>query len=277
MQKIDLNDWQLNGAGGFGSSYFHKTNPSLMLKIMAPDADIAVIQKELDNAHMAWNLGVVTPRPGELVTDGEKVGIMFERIQGKVSYARAVGDTPEQIPFLAGEYTRMVNDLHGLHKCEGMSDVREIYGKDIKDNKFRSDAFKNRALDLLYSLPVADTCLHGDMHFGNIILAGGKSYIIDLADFSYGNPNFDFTMMRILMDFGKYCPDIFQREYHCTTQQAEEFWKLVLQKTFGEDVDVAKKEEELKPYRAIRTLVIETLFGQPTIPQIEGEMIEYFG
>ena len=40
------------------------------------------------------------------------------------------------------------------------------------------------------SVPEAITCLHGDMHIGNVITDGMRDYWIDLGDFAYGNPLF---------------------------------------------------------------------------------------
>ncbi len=44
----------------------------------------------------------------------------------------------------------------------------------------------------LDSVPENTNCVHGDFQPGNVILAGGKPYWIDLGRFAWGDPMFDF-------------------------------------------------------------------------------------
>lgn len=43
----------------------------------------------------------------------------------------------------------------------------------------------------LDSVPENTNCVHGDFQPGNVILAGGKPYWIDLGRFAWGDPMFD--------------------------------------------------------------------------------------
>lgn len=40
--------------------------------------------------------------------------------------------------------------------------------------------FKERALNFIDKSPDADTCLHGDLHIGNVITDGRRNFWIDL-------------------------------------------------------------------------------------------------
>ena len=92
--KIDLNDYVRTGEGANGASFNHKTDPSIMMKLYFRNFEAAALELEL--AQKVYNLGIPTPEPGDLVTDGKQMGIRFRRIEGKKSYSRACGDNPER-------------------------------------------------------------------------------------------------------------------------------------------------------------------------------------
>ena len=91
--KINLNDYVRTGEGANGASYDHKTDKNVMLKLYFHNFDAA--QVELEMAQKVYALGIPTPEPGDLVTDGKALGIRFRRLEGKKSYSRACGDHPE--------------------------------------------------------------------------------------------------------------------------------------------------------------------------------------
>ena len=91
---IDLNDYVRTGEGANGASYNHKTDPNIMMKMYFRNFEAAALELEL--AKKVYALGIPTPEPGDLVTDGERMGIRFKRIEGKKSYSRACGDNPEK-------------------------------------------------------------------------------------------------------------------------------------------------------------------------------------
>lgn len=273
MKLIDLNDWTQTGGGAVGTSYFHKTDPTLMLKFMSADVSMEQIEKELAHSRGVYNMGLPTPRPGELVTDGQRRGLVFERIVGKRSFAKMIGEEPENIDTLARQFAEVTKLLHST-PCDKtvFPNVKDCFGKMIRDNKFRSDSIKEKALNMLNAMPDADTCLHGDLHFGNIIQADGKSYLIDLLDFCYGYPLLDFGAILSLLQVMKYMEPIFVREYHCSLTQAAQFWHTFQKAYFGEDTNIAENEEMLRPYVAIKTLCMETESGVK-IPDTPADIV----
>ena len=94
--KIDLNEYVRTGEGANGASYNHKTDPSIMMKMYFRNFEAAALELEL--AQKVYRMGIPTPEPGDLVTDGKQMGIRFRRIDGKKSYSRACGDNPEKAP-----------------------------------------------------------------------------------------------------------------------------------------------------------------------------------
>lgn len=266
MKTIDINDWVLSGGGGVGVSYFHKTDPALILKMDNREVSLEEVEKGLATARVVYSLGIPTPEPGEVVFDGERYGQIFHRIQNKVSYARLIGERPDLIPQLARDFALIVKQLHSTRgKGSGLRSIKEIYGDFILANPYRSQEIKDRAMALLSSLPEADTCLHGDLHYGNIIKADGKDYLIDISSFGYGHPYFDLAMIAAIRKLAPFNPDIHLTLFHHSIEQSNLFWDCFNKEYFGKDITAAKVEEDVFPYLLIRMLTMETE-SQYTLP-----------
>ena len=128
MKKINLNDWIESGRGGRGASFSHKDDPDYMLKFDNLLTDPSSMEEELSAASVAYSLGVSTPEPGEVVTDGKRYGLTFRRIPDKVSYARAIGDNPERLEELAKEFAVQTLKLHAIDAdTTRMRNIKDIY------------------------------------------------------------------------------------------------------------------------------------------------------
>lgn len=267
IKRIDISDWEQTGGGRLGTSYFHKTDPHLMLKMSNGDAPLDAWQREIDNSRAFIAVGLPTPKPGSIVFDGERYGLVFERIADKISYSAAVGKTSsdEEIDALARKFAADVRLLHST-VCDGsgLRNVKEVVRDNILRNNVRSGECKDAALRMLDSLPDGRTAIHGDLHFGNVIMAGGKDYFIDMGDAAYGCPNFDMAMFAWVVAMCEGIPEEHHREmYHHSFAQTRRFYHTYVDAYFGRPTDAAALETELMPYIALRLLCIEAIVGHP--------------
>ncbi|MBQ0020366.1 MAG: phosphotransferase [Bacteroidales bacterium] len=264
MKKIDLNDWIESGRGGRGASFFHKDDPDYMLKFDNLLTDPSSMEEELSAASVAYSLGISTPEPGEVVTDGKRYGLTFRRIPDKVSYARAIGDNPERLEELAKEFAVQTRKLHAIDAdTTRMRNIKDIYHSLISRNTLHGPAIISHALELLDSLPEDRTCVHGDLHFGNIILSHGKSYFIDMGNFSYGCPLFDHAMLKSVCQTAAIDPDFFKEMFHFEPKLADRFWALFVKEYYAQDEDIRSIDEMVKPYVVLRKLTMEVESGIP--------------
>lgn len=255
---IDLNDYVRTGEGANGASYNHKTDPNIMLKLYFRNFEAAKL--ELEVAQKVYAMGIPTPEPGDLVTDGKQVGIRFRRIEGKKSYSRACGDHPERAEEYGKEFAQLCKKLHSVHvDTTQFENVKDRLYKMLADNPFFTDEQKQKIHDFIAAAPDADTAIHGDLQFGNGIFTekdGVRTpYFIDLGDFCYGYPMFDIGMVYLccFLNDESWTMEV----NHMTNATAARFWDGFAQEYFGKDADMEKVMKEVKIYAGLKTLIIE--------------------
>lgn len=255
---IDLNDYVRTGEGANGASYNHKTDQSLMLKMYFRNFEAA--QLELEMARKVFAAGIPTPKPGDLVTDGERKGIRFHRIAGKKSYARACGDNPERTEDYAREFARMCKRLHTTHlDTAQFRNIKEHLYALLETNPFFTNSQKEKIHAFIAAAPDADTAIHGDLQFGNGIFVEQDGirtpYFIDLGDFCYGYPMFDIGMVYLTCKLND--EEWSQVQFHMSNATASRFWDAFALEYFGSDADLKAIEDEVRIYAGLKTLIIE--------------------
>lgn len=273
---IDLNDYTLSGGGKLGESYVHRTDPDILLKLYPQNLE-KMGRDEYERACKVFELGVPSPEPGELVHTGDgRIGILFKRIAGKKSYARALADDPGRLEEYAASFARMVRELHAVKPEPGtFPNVKDQYKSAIGLNPFLNEKEKEAVMRFIDGLPDADTALHGDLHQGNIIFTeDGKQYFIDLSDFCTGSPLFD---LGVLMLHTCWLPEEMERElYHIDLDTSKAFWKAFVPAYFGPDASPEDVQAQLRPYAFLRVLVVERLTGAPYM-EIRPELHKMIG
>ena len=255
---IDLNDYIRVGEGANGASYNHKTDPSLMMKLYFRNFEAAALELEL--AKKVYNMGIPTPEPGDLVTDGTQMGIRFRRIEGKKSYSRACGDNPERTDEYAREFARMCRQLHATHVDTSLfENVKDRLYRMLDANPDFTPEQKRKIHDFIAAAPDADTAIHGDLQFSNGIFVEEngvrKQYFIDLGDFCYGYYMFDLGMVYLCCCLNDEAWTT--EQYHMSNATARRFWDAFAREYFGPDADLEEMERQVKIYAGLKTLIVE--------------------
>ncbi len=275
IKTIDLEDYILAGGGRWGETFNHRENPDIMLKLYAQEQKQMALD-EYERAQKVYGLGIPTPEPLELIKSRDgRTGMIFRRIPDKQSFARAVGENPELSEELASRFASMCKDLHATNVPEGMfPSVKEKYHSVVKDYPFLPSEDKDSILLFIDSIPDSHTALHGDLYYGNVIFSGDNAWFIDLGEFGYGYPMFDFGMAMIAMSLMREEP--MKLLNHMGKSTSIRFWHAFLKGYFGKDCRIADMEEEIMPFAAIRAIYIQSLEGRiiPPFQQIVLEALE---
>ena len=265
ITRINLDDYRKSGAGANGESYDCISDSSVMLKLYNKDYPTQPIFDELEVVRKVYDLGVPSPAPGELVTDGERIGIRFHRIVGKRSFSRMLADEPQRFDEFAREFARFCLRLHSIPCPPGVFPDAKPQFQHLLDADVYLDAEqKAKASDFLRNIPNTGTALHGDLHIGNAIstLPIGAPltqphdlYFIDLGYFAQGCPLLDLGMMRCICVTSD---DEFRRkEIHIDASLGAKVWDSFVDEYFGGRLTVAQADALIIPYQALKCFLIE--------------------
>lgn len=288
-QMLDMNDYVQSGEGANGASYDNIGDSSIMVKLYNDDYPTETIFTELDTAHKVFELGIPSPEPGKLVSDGKRLGIMFRRIVGKRSYSRMLADEPERCEELAREFARCCRIVHTTVCPAGVfPDAKAQFQHLLEASKEFNAEEKKVLAAFIDSVPECSTALHGDMHFGNAISTLKKGqpiteahdvYFIDLGYFAHGYPLFDLGMLQNICLFAE--DDFLFHDFHIHQDVAKRFWRAFAGeyffgpdkwgvKFFGPDADadvvgfdkaLETVNKGMLPFHSIKMLLVEYNLG----------------
>ena len=266
---INIKDYIRSGEGANGSSYDSVTDPLEMVKLYNTDYPIDTIYTELEVARKVYDLGIPSPEPGELVTDGERIGIRFRRIVGKRSHARAVSQEPERLEEFAREFAGMCRRLHSIECPEGtFPNAKEQFRNLVKAEKAYTEEQKRKIYDFIDSVPDCNTALHGDMHFGNTLTTLPKgapfsdkhdTLFIDLGYFGQGYPLFDLGMtMNICLTADE---DFRVENFHINGEQTAKIWEYFVDEYFEGKETVESANAKVYPFMALKMFLVSFNIG----------------
>ena len=127
--------------------------------------------------------------------------------------------------------------------------ARTAFEMGLQSSPLVTDQQRERLQALVEAMPETENCLHGDFQPGNIILAGGQHYWIDLGWLSQGFYMMDLAHLYKMMVEDSVIPQV-QDLTHMTQQQMVDFWNaFAVAYTGTKDVDALNRE--LRPYAAL--------------------------
>lgn len=224
-KSIDLGEWTKVGEGGNGCVYENPATPDVILKVNnARLSTFEAVKHEYEVSRAVEGLGLQIPKMYEMVRVGDAYATLSQRIKNKKSLSRICHDEPDRTEEMAQVLcengknlfsTPCNTDFFPSRKAQVMSAI----------DKATFVSRKNREIIRAFAetIPENNHCVHGDFQTGNIILADGLYYWIDLDRFAHGDPMFDvghlFQICKIYAPM-KRVQDIF----HMTEEQFHRFW-----------------------------------------------------
>lgn len=248
---INMEDWVRFGEGANGSSYYHKTDDGIMLKLNKAELPSSESEKEYLHSRAVRQLGIASPTALSLVTDGTRYGIICEKINDKKSFARLVADNPNELEAIARDFARETRKLHQT-ECDTsqFQSIIDHYRYLISNCSTIPEDIRNQLMEDAEQLDGVTTCLHGDLHPGNMIRSGSNNYWIDMNSFGYGNPDIDMGTFLTVCTCSprKVIEDLF----HMSKRQFKRFFEVFGQEYYGELWHTKELEERLNRVLRLR-------------------------
>lgn len=254
-RKINMLEWTLFGGGAVGESFYHINDHSLMLKLYHNYFPTENVYREWELAQAVKSMGIVTPEVGDIVTTGDRYGVIYHRIEHKKSFSRAIS---EDITLLEPLTLRFADICRKLHATEctapAVRSYKEQYLNALKVSRFIPADQKPTIQKAIENLPEPHFCIHGDLHIANVITDGTTDYIIDLGGFAYGDPMMDVSMMY----FVTHSEDPFvENNFHLKHPIMKKVWDVFWPAYFGEGMTESQVLEKIMPWLAVRSISME--------------------
>ena len=255
-EHICLDDYIQSGEGGTALSYSHKDGKTLAKLFMA-GMGAETAEREFLVNRTVYEMGIPTPRPIRLVTDGTRFGAEYELVPGKRSFARIISQEPEQLEPLSVRFAHLARRIHDTPadttRLPSMKDL--IKAQIVRYTDVPVDV-REKALQFLETVPDTPTCLHGDLHIGNIITDGDRTLWIDVGDFAYGVPEWDLGMMFYSSNY--LSEQRAMSIFHLPIEVLRQHWAVFTKTYYGIDdqEELRKREQAFLPYYAVKMLFI---------------------
>lgn len=269
VHTINIADYAESGGGYFATSYNSKDGAT-MVKFYNSNIPVDVPRRELQSAYTVYKMGLPTPMPGRLLFDGERYGAEFRRIAPKESFARYVSNRPDRYEEIAVRFARMCRKLHSTPCDTTLFDSEKEHMLAVLDRcPHLTETEKNRFRTLIAEMPDTHTCLHGDMHIGNVITTAlndststptqQQDFWIDLGDFRWGNPEFDLGMFYLTCKGDE--PEMSEHLFHLRQEQMRQIWDVFVREYYGNisEAELANIEKRLRLFMALKLVYFGTM------------------
>ncbi len=256
IERINLDDYVQTGEGGTALTYNHKDGRTLA-KLFMPSIAADNAAREFRINQVVYESGLPTPQPIRLITDGVRFGAEYELIAPKRSFTRIISQEPDQLVPLTERFARLAKRIHQTPAdTTRLPDMRELVREWIDRLEQFPDELKRRFHRFIDTVPSTPTCLHGDLHIGNIITDGQRDLWIDVGDFAYGVPEWDLGMMYYSSHF--LSPERADSIFHLDNDTLRAHWDVFAPVYYDTDSKDAldAEVEKLQPFIATKMAFI---------------------
>lgn len=190
---------RLLGQGNTAEIYEWETNH--ILKLYRKGIPDTLCEDEFRVTKNVYDLLQVTPKPIDIVHINNRIGAVYERIQGKTMLKEMLSK-----PWAFSKYSRLLAQCHiKIQKPVdfNLPTVKEKLKSDIEASALLSDIEKQQIYQYISTLPDGDILCHFDFHPDNIMLSAGKNIIIDWMTACKGDRFSDVARTSIILKYSE--------------------------------------------------------------------------
>lgn len=267
VQRINLDDYIQTGEGGTSVAYTRKDGTTLA-KLYNPGFEAEKTKAEFLTSRVVYESGLPTPEPIRLITDGERMGGEYELIKGKRSFARILSQEPERLKEISVAFAHYAKNLHATKAdTTRLRSYKQKMKQFYLEKQLVPEDYKQKVLAFIDQVPDQATCVHGDLHIGNIITDGERTLWIDLGGFGYGVPEWDLGIYRSITHMRSAERADFL--FHLSLEMLAAHWDIFFP-TYLDTTDPQRIEEatrRLMPYYATKVPYIYDVAFHDRMPE----------
>lgn len=285
MKIIEMSTEGLECIARGGTGECFRLDNETILKLYYEGIPCERAFREKDCSRTALTIGVSTAISYELVRSGNRMGVIYEMLNGK-TLSEIMREDPRSIPVVAGKYASLAKSLHSVSgDCVRFGRATDVIRREVPGLDYISENGKRNISSFLDRLDSYDRYVHGDFHPNNVMVCNGELMLIDLGGFSVGCPMFDIATTRFcLLDSPEARSGGISSFTGLSAEQHAEFWKAFSSSYFNaesfeetessrEDAALVRDIELLKRMRFEKIYSARYEKGSPYFDEIRSEAI----
>jgi uncharacterized protein (TIGR02172 family) len=196
-REISVEGLEYLAEGVFGEVF--RLDDETVVKLYRDGVDPAIVEKEKRFARAAFIAGIPTPISFDVVTSGSRFGIAYELLRAESLAARMRRD-PDHLDDHARLLAQLARTIRATEADAAVfPDIKADAAGWIDDLSPELDAGHVAILRRkVAAIPDATTCVHFDLHAGNVMVQDGEPVVIDMGDFSRGSGLFDLGLIETI-------------------------------------------------------------------------------
>jgi aminoglycoside phosphotransferase (APT) family kinase protein len=202
--SIDLHELKLLGQGRTAEVF--RLGDRFVIKVFRPNFP----RPAIDNEYLVCrSIGSVVdiPKAYQRLTVAGRDAIIFDLIRGESGFEHLFRN-PWSIGGFAREFAAIHAKIHSTTVPDDVPEMQSILVRNINLHDHLTLETKTKIMKYLDRLPGGNKLCHGDFHPENILMSGGKPFVLDWMTATRGNPLADVARTSILLKWAEPGPGI---------------------------------------------------------------------
>jgi aminoglycoside phosphotransferase (APT) family kinase protein len=199
LESLDLKQLTLLGQGRTAEVFLFRDQ--FVIKVFRPKFP----KQAIDNEYLVCrSIGSVVDSPKayqRLVVDSRDA-IIFDFINGESGF-RHLFRHPWSVAGFAREFAAIHAKIHSTSVPDEVPELKDILIRNINLHDHLPPETKTKIIEYLNQLPSGTKLCHGDFHPENILISGGKPFVLDWMTATRGNPLADVARTCVLLKWAE--------------------------------------------------------------------------
>lgn len=233
------------GIGNTATAYEWEEDKVLKLFYQAYPKE--AVEKEFHNAKAISNFKFATPKAYEIISSGDRVGIVYDRVEGEslLDWVMRTGDAQKCATYMAKLHKEIIQN-----KITNVPNYKGFLKYNILNAPSANSKEQEATLQKLNKLKDGNTLCHGDFHPGNILLSNGHTVVIDFMNVCRGDFLYDVARTVFLVEYTpvpaevadkkmllrlkKTLADLYLMEMNITRERIQDYLSVIISARAGE-------------------------------------------
>ena len=268
VREISMAGLEFMSAGVCGECY--RLDEETIVKVYNEGISADIAEQEKAFAKAAFVLGIPTAISYDVVTCGNRTGVVYEMLDAKL-FSVIINNDLANIAQHGASLAQIVRTIHSTTADPAIfPNLKQKFVGYINQMDFCVSADDIAFLQAkLATIPEGNTCVHFDIHTSNIMIRDSEPVIIDMGDLSRGSYLFDIGLLCTIYGIPEL--GICELATKIPTAKGVELWEHFLAQYFAD-----KSAEEYAFFHQNRYFLasLRIIYTITFLPKLRNQMVQ---